>query len=181
MIEMGEIREKKRILGVDPGSRFTGYGCIELDGRDFRCVKRGVIRLPEKLAFHQRLLLLENELNDVIQQARPQTLAVEKVFFAKNAMSALKLGQARGVVLLCGAKHQLEIEEYSATEVKQAVVGYGRADKEQVAKMVRLILGLEKLDRSDESDALAIAITHANLFRSKLHLTSQRRAETTSI
>ena len=156
------------ILGVDPGSRLLGYGCIEKNGNQFRVIAHGTVRLfhseykniPVDETTPSRLKEIHQHLSEIIQKYRPTAMAVEKVFFAKNAVSALKLGQARGVVLLTGAMHDLEIHEYSATEVKGVVTGYGRADKDQVAKTLQLILGQQDFQTLDSSDALAIALAH---------------------
>ncbi len=161
------------ILGVDPGSRLLGYGCIEKNGNHFRVITHVTIRLfhkeykniPVDETTPSRLKEIHEKLSGIIQKYKPQAMAVEKVFFAKNAVSALKLGQARGVVLLTGALHDLEIHEYSATEVKGMVTGYGRSDKDQVAKTLQMILGLQKFETADSSDALAIALAHALALR----------------
>lgn len=157
------------ILGVDPGSRLLGYGCIEKNGNHIQVIAHGTIHLfhkeyknvPVDETTPSRLKEIHQSLSEIIKKYKPQAMAVEKVFFAKNAVSALKLGQARGVVLLTGALHDLEIHEYSATEVKGVVTGYGRSDKDQVAKTLQLILGNQNFDTQDSSDALAIALTHA--------------------
>ncbi len=157
------------ILGVDPGSRLLGYGLIEKTGNEIRVVDHGTIQLfhkeykniPVDETTPSRLKEIFIKLSEVIQKYRPQVVAVEKVFFAKNAVSALKLGQARGVVLLTAAIHDLEIYEYSVTEVKSMVTGHGRADKEQVAKMLQLTLGAKEFATADASDALALALAHA--------------------
>lgn len=157
------------ILGIDPGSRLLGYGCIEKSGNQFRVIAHGTIRLfhkeykdiPVDETTPSRLREIHERLSEIIEKHQPTAIAVEKVFFAKNAASALKLGQARGVVLLTAALHDLEIHEYSSTEVKSAVTGYGRADKDQVAKTLKLILGQQSFETSDASDALAIALAHA--------------------
>ena len=156
-----------RILGIDPGSRLTGYGCVDLVGNQLRHVGHGTLKLSSTsgkstVPLEQRLLLLFEGLTEVILKFKPQVLAVEKVFFAKNAVSALKLGQARGVALVCGALQSLEIFEYSPSEVKQAVVGHGTADKDQVAKMVQVLVGRQEFETSDASDGLALAICHAH-------------------
>lgn len=162
------------ILGVDPGSRLLGYGCIEKNGNQTRVIEHGTIRLfhkeyeniPVDETTPSRLKEIFEKLSEVIRRCRPQALAVEKVFFAKNAVSALKLGQARGVVLLTGAVHDLEIYEYSATEVKSMITGHGRASKDQVAKMLHMILGQQTFDTPDASDALSIALAHSIANRS---------------
>ncbi len=155
-----------KILGIDPGSRLTGYGCVSVAGGKISAVAHGTLRLAgtsgkQTVSLEDRLLSLFQGLTEVIQQTNPNVLVVEKIFFAKNALSALKLGQARGVVVVCGALNSLEIVEYSPTEVKSAVVGHGGADKEQVARMVEIIIGKQKFDTPDASDALALAICHA--------------------
>lgn len=155
-----------RILGVDPGSRLTGYGCIDLVGNHLRVVAHGTLRLSNtsgkaEIPLEERLYSIYQGLSEVIQKYRPQVLSVERVFFAKNAVSALKLGQARGAVILTGMIHSLSIAEYSPTEVKQIVVGYGRADKDEVARVIELLLGKQDFATSDASDGLALAICHA--------------------
>jgi crossover junction endodeoxyribonuclease RuvC len=157
------------ILGVDPGSRLLGYGLIEKTGNQLRVIDHGTIRLyhkeykdiPVDETTPSRLKEIHVKLSEVIRQYRPRVMAVEKVFFAKNAVSALKLGQARGVVLLTAAVHDLEIHEYSVTEVKSVITGHGRADKEQVAKMLTLMLGARDFATADASDALALAVAHS--------------------
>jgi len=159
-----------RILGVDPGSRLTGYGCIDLMGRQLSLVTHGTLRLSNTsgkavIPLEDRLLSIFHGLTEVILKFQPKVMVVERVFFAKNAVSALKLGQARGVVVLSGKVHSLQIVEYSPTQVKQAVVGHGHADKEQVAKMVQLLVGQQKFSTYDASDGLALAICHAQMAR----------------
>ena len=156
-----------RILGVDPGSRLTGYGCVDWVGRYLRPVTHGTLRLSNTsgkatVPLEDRLLLIFEGLSKVIKDYKPQIMVVERVFFAKNAVSALKLGQARGVVVLTGKVHSLEIVEYSPTQVKQAITGHGQADKEQVAKMVQILVGKQEFKTADASDALALAICHAH-------------------
>ncbi|MBS1959256.1 MAG: crossover junction endodeoxyribonuclease RuvC [Bdellovibrionales bacterium] len=163
-----------KILGVDPGSRLLGYGIIEKVGNRMQAVDHGTINLfhkeykniPVDETTPSRLREIYEGLSDVIKKYRPEIMAVEKVFFAKNAVSALKLGQARGVVLVTGALHDLEIFEYSVTEVKSAITGHGRAEKEQVAKMLQLMLGAQRFATVDASDALALAVAHGLANRS---------------
>jgi crossover junction endodeoxyribonuclease RuvC len=159
-----------RILGVDPGSRLTGYGVIDVAGSQIHPITHGTLKIASTsgkatMPLEERLLSIHQGLSAVIQEFRPQILVIEKVFFAKNAVSALKLGQARGAAILTGMIHSLSIVEYSPSEVKQIVVGHGQADKEQVAKMVQLLVGQQKFDTSDASDALALAICHAHTAR----------------
>ena len=159
-----------RILGVDPGSRLLGYGCIDWVGNSIVHVTHGTLKLANTsgkavVPLEERLFSLYEGLTSVILEFQPHVLSIEKVFFAKNAVSALKLGQARGAAILTGRIHGLSIAEYSASEVKQSVVGHGGADKEQVAKMVSLLTGQYQFGTADASDALAIAICHAHSSR----------------
>jgi crossover junction endodeoxyribonuclease RuvC len=147
------------ILGIDPGSRITGYGVVRDTGRGCEyvasgCIRTGAGELPE------RLQIVYRGVREIIQTYHPVTMGIEKVFMARNADSALKLGQARGAAIVAGAEESLEIAEYSATQVKQAVVGTGSANKEQVQMMV--MHKLTSKPQIDASDALAIAICHAH-------------------
>ena len=150
-----------RIVGIDPGSERTGYGCVETDGRRHRLVTCGAITAAAGDTFPIRLSRIHRELATVLAKTRPDCVAVESVFHAVNARSALKLGHARGVVLLAAVEAGCEIVEYTPAEVKRAVVGYGRAEKRQVQHMIKLLLGLAQPPSPyDASDALAVAICH---------------------
>ena len=152
-----------RIFGIDPGSVRTGYGCVETDGSRCKLVVCGVVALPPRISFPDKLACIFDELVSHLASCRPSVVAIEEVFYARNARSALKLGHVRGAALLAAAKAGLPVAEYAATAVKSAVVGYGRADKQQVQRMVGLLLGLEEPPSPhDVSDALAIAICHAH-------------------
>ena len=151
-----------RILGIDPGSRATGYGLIEKEGNRLIHIDNGVIRPPANAELPERLLSIFSNLNTIINEYSPQYSAIEQVFMSKNAQSALKLGQARGAALLAMAGAGLEIGEYSPMQVKSAVVGYGRAAKSQVQQMVKALLNLPEIAQEDASDALAVAICHAH-------------------
>ncbi|MBC8258513.1 MAG: crossover junction endodeoxyribonuclease RuvC [SAR324 cluster bacterium] len=152
-----------RILGIDPGSRKTGYGLIEHSGNRTRYLASGCIKLNAKETLAERLLVLSTKLNILLEEFKPSCGAVEKIFYAKNAQSALSLGHARGVILLKFSERNLPIHEYQALKIKKTVVGVGRAGKDQVQHMVRILLNLQKTLQEDEADALAIAITHAHL------------------
>jgi crossover junction endodeoxyribonuclease RuvC len=157
-----------RILGVDPGSRLTGYGCVDMLGNHLRHVTHGTLKVSDSrkvTPFEDRILAIYEGLSQVILQFKPQIMVVEKVFFSKNALSALKLGQARGAVILTGKLHSMSICEYSPNEVKLAVVGNGHADKIQVARMVSILTGQQKFPTFDASDGLALAICHAQSLR----------------
>lgn len=152
-----------RVLGVDPGSETTGYGVVESDGRSFKLIEYAGIRAPARFSFAERLLIITQKLEEVIERLRPRVCAVEETFYAVNVKSALKLGHVRGAVLVAAARAGLEIAEYSPLEIKSALVGYGRAEKHQVQEMVRLILGLKEPPAPlDASDALAAAICYIN-------------------
>lgn len=152
-----------KILGIDCGSIRTGFGVIETDGRVHRLVTAGAISPSRKDTFPQRLWRIHQELSSLVREHPPDAVAVEEVFHGANARSALKLSHVRGVALLLAAEQGLPLGEYSPLEVKMAVVGYGRADKSQVQMMVKSLLGIsEPVGSFDASDALAVAICHAN-------------------
>jgi crossover junction endodeoxyribonuclease RuvC len=160
-----------RVLGVDPGSETTGYGVIDSDGRNYELVEYAGIRAPARFSFAERLLIISQKLEEVIERLRPHACAVEETFYAVNVKSALKLGHVRGVVLVVAARAGLEIGEYSPLEIKSALVGYGRAEKQQVQEMVRILLGLkEPPEPLDASDALAVAICHVNIASTRARL-----------
>lgn len=150
------------ILGIDPGSVFTGWGVVEVEGGRFHCLAHGVIGTPSGLGQAERLKVIYRGLTGVIRRHRPAAVSLEKVFFSRNVQSALKLGQARGMALLAAAENQIAVAEYSATEIKVGVVGYGHATKEQIQKMVGVLLGLRGAVRADAADALAAAICHVH-------------------
>lgn len=153
---------KTRIIGIDPGTGILGFGIIEVSGSKFSLVDAGVIRTPVKEDDAIRLSTIYNELSDIIAETKPQKMAVEKLFFAQNVTTGMTVAQARGVVLLCGQQADLAIAEYTPLQVKQALTGYGRAEKKQMQEMVRVILGLQAMPQPDDcADALAVAITHA--------------------
>jgi crossover junction endodeoxyribonuclease RuvC len=150
-----------RVLGVDPGSIKSGYGLIEESQKKLQTIDFGAIYTHPKDPFPARLLEIKRGLEQVITRYQPQVLALEDVFFAKNVKSALKLGHARGVILVTAMEAGLEIVEYAPLEIKQAVVGYGRADKYQIQQMVKILLGLQDIPQpEDAADALAVAICH---------------------
>lgn len=157
------------ILGIDPGLGTTGWGLIAAEGNRLSHVANGQIATNAKTALPHRLVELDRALTDIILQHRPDGIAVEEVFINSNPQSTLKLGQARGVILLCAARSGLEIGEYAARLIKKAVVGVGNADKTQVHAMISRLLPGAKIAGADAADALAVAITHAH------HIASARR------
>ena len=154
--------ESLRILGIDPGSRATGYGVITKKANRLYYVTCGVIRLGDKYVFNDRLKVIFDGLCEVIESHKPSVAAVEDVFVAANPRTALKLGHARGAAVLAALQNGLRVYDYTPRMVKQAVVGYGNADKQQVQQMVRVLLQLSAPPSSDAADALAVALTHAN-------------------
>lgn len=154
-----------RVIGIDPGSLSCGYGIVEKDTEGLNHIASGILTLPKKEDLPTRLGILYRELKEILREFSPDYAAVEKVFFARNVRAALSLGHARGVVLLCLAEERIRIAEYSANEVKKAITGYGKADKNQVQKMVQNILRLPEQPKADSADALALAICHINTER----------------
>lgn len=150
------------ILGVDPGSRITGYGVVAKEGNRLIHVDNGAIFTQSAKEFPQRLERIFRGLGEIIAQYRPDAIAVECVFLAKNAQSALKLGQARGAAIVAAVSVGLPVFEYTALQVKQAVVGTGRAEKVQVQQMIKALLNLPEVAQEDASDALAVAVCHAH-------------------
>jgi len=154
----------ERIIGIDPGSRITGYGVIDADQGRLQYVACGVVKTTPKYSFAHRLNEIFEGINEVVQLHNPVIAAVEDVFMAANPRSALKLGHARGVAVVSVMQNGLTVYDYSPRVVKQAVAGYGNAEKLQVQHMVTVLLGLSGCPSSDAADALAVAICHANQF-----------------
>jgi crossover junction endodeoxyribonuclease RuvC len=155
-----------RILGIDPGTGILGFGVIEASRGKAQLVDAGVIRTPVKEDDAVRLQTIFEEITDIIAETKPQQMAVEKLFFAQNVTTAMTVAQARGVVLLAGRQAGLDIFEYTPLQIKQALTGYGRAEKQQIQEMVRVILQLKSAPKPDDcADALAAAITHSMTMR----------------
>ena len=151
------------IFGIDPGSERTGYGCVETDGSRHRVVACGAIGASAVATFPEKLLTIHSRLAALIEDCRPDAVAIENVFYATNVRSALRLGHVRGVAMLAAAEAGVPVVEYTPAEIKRAVVGYGRAEKHQVQHMVKLILGLAAAPSPhDAADALAVAICHVH-------------------
>ncbi|PLX91768.1 MAG: crossover junction endodeoxyribonuclease RuvC [Desulfuromonas sp.] len=160
-----------RILGIDPGTRITGYGIIDQQGNRLRHVDNGAIYTQSSDELPSRLKIIHDGLSEIILKYRPDAVAIEQVFVAKNALSALKLGQARGAAIVASVNADLPVSEYTALQVKSAVVGYGKAAKGQVQQMVKALMNLPEIAQEDASDALAVAICHAH----SAHINSQVR------
>jgi crossover junction endodeoxyribonuclease RuvC len=152
-----------RVFGIDPGSERTGYGCVETDGSRHRIVTCGAVTVASSASFSEKLFEIHRRLLDLLAEHRPQSVAIESIFYAANVRSALKLGHARGVAMLAAAQAGVAVVEYSPAEIKRAVVGYGRAEKHQVQRMVKLLLDLPAVPSPDDAaDALAVAICHVH-------------------
>jgi crossover junction endodeoxyribonuclease RuvC len=152
-----------RIVGIDPGSERTGYAIIDSDGSRHRALRYGVIAAGRRVPFHKRLEKIYSELTSILRRSRAEVMAIEEVFYALNVQSALKLGHARGIALLVAARLDIPVAEYSPLEIKNSIVGYGRAGKHQVLAMVRVLLGLPSGPlAADAADALAVAICHSH-------------------
>lgn len=163
-----------RVLGIDPGTRRTGWGVIEFEGTRLRHVGAGTIVALSKEPLATRLHRIHEELGLVIAAHQPQAIAVEEIFFAKHANAALKLGHARGIALLAAAQAGLTVHEYPPAIVKRTVAGRGQAGKEQVGKLIAVLLALGKPPEHDATDALAVAITHVQAARSSAIVGARR-------
>jgi len=155
------------VLGIDPGSVVTGYGLVEKKEGHISCVDAGVISPPENTPFYNRIHYIFRAILEIMQRYKPLEMSIEDVFFAKNVKSSLKLGHARGAALIAAVDCGVKVFEYTPLEIKKAVVGYGRATKEQISSMVQIILKHPKRFGPDTSDALAAAICHLNWTRYK--------------
>lgn len=154
------------VIGIDPGTASTGYGVVRTAGDELELVDFGVIITTPDLSSPARLLKLHNELRALLDLHRPESGAVEKLFFQRNVSTAISVGQARGIVLLALAQAGVAVEEYSPREVKQAIVGYGDARKSQIQDMVRMLLKMDEIPRPDDAaDALAVAICHVHAYQ----------------
>ena len=152
-----------RILGIDPGFAITGYSIIDYIGNKFQLIDSGAVTTKAGEAFPERLSKLYTDINIIIDQYKPDAISVEELFFNNNVKTAINVAQARGIILVAGCQKQIPTYEYTPLQVKQAVVGYGRADKMQVQKMVKTILKVDKLPKLDDiTDSMAIAICHAH-------------------
>lgn len=151
------------ILGIDPGYAIVGYGIIEYLGSRYATLRYGAVLTPAKTAFENRLLQIYDELDLLIKRHHPDALSIEKLFFNSNQKTVIDVSQARGVILLAAIKNNVPVYEYTPLQVKQSVVGYGRAEKKQVQEMTKMILHLEAVPKPDDTaDALALAICHAH-------------------
>lgn len=156
-------QKSKRILGIDPGTGRLGFGVIDVMGGRPVLVDAGVITTPPHTDQSERLATIFDELSQIIEETKPHVFAVEKLFFAQNVTTAISVAQARGVVLLAGKRASLELHEYTPLQIKIALTGYGRASKQQIQEMVRVLLGLKEHPKPDDAaDALAVALVYSH-------------------
>lgn len=156
------------ILGIDPGFAIVGYSVLECKGSQFKALEYGAITTDSKILFPERVEIIYKELIDIIDEYKPDELAIEEIFFNKNVTTAIKVAQARGVQILAAVNSGLDVYEYTPLQIKQATVGYGRAEKHQVQEMVKMLLNLKEIPKPDDvSDALAVAICHASSIKFK--------------
>lgn len=165
-----------RILGIDPGSRFTGFGVIESDGKKSTYITSGFVRVTGE-TWAERLKVIFESVNELVETHQPHEMSIEKVFMHRNADSALKLGQARGAAICAVITNDVPVHEYTPTEIKQSVVGKGHAAKEQVQHMVRVLLNLPGNPQADAADALAAALCHGNMRNTLNHLKDSLAAD----
>lgn len=152
-----------RIIGIDPGTGRLGFGVIEISAGRPRLIDAGVITTPPNSEESDRLMTIYQELSDIIADSKPDIMAVEKLFFAQNVTTAINVAQARGVILLTGKQAGLELHEYTPLQIKMSLTGYGRASKQQIQEMVRVLLGLKDIPKPDDcADALAVALVHSH-------------------
>jgi len=151
-----------RILGIDPGTAITGFGVIDYDGGKFKFVDAGAIRTHKEQPMNERLSTIYDEINELLTEFKPDVMSIELLFFARNVTTAMTVGQSRGIVILAATKAKVPVFEYTPMQVKQAVTGYGKAEKKQIQEMVKQLLKLDDIPKPDDAaDGLAIAITHA--------------------
>lgn len=164
------------ILGIDPGYAIIGWGVLEYKNNHFKVIDFGAITTDAGQYFPLRLSIIYNELNEIIKKYKPQVMSIEKIFYNSNAKTVIDVSQARGVITLAAFENKLEFAEYTPLQVKQSVVGYGRAEKKQVQEMTKTILGLNKVPKPDDTaDALAMAICHGHSAGSLLSQTKGRK------
>jgi len=167
-----------RVLGLDPSLQSTGFGLVENEGDKFQAIVYGIIKPQRQAEFHHRLNEIRTELERLIERFEPDEVAIENPFYARNVRTAISLGQVRGAVLVALASRNCQLYEYSALEIKKAVTGYGQAEKDQVQRMVKILLNLEDDSMPlDASDALAAAICHLNNRRLELRLEENQKKD----
>jgi len=171
---MGIKVKVMRVLGIDPGTAIVGYGVIDFNKNKYEVVDYGCIYTDKELPMEKRLKIIFNEMNELIEKYSPDEMAVEELFYFKNNKTVISVGQARGVIVLCGELNNVKQDSYTPLQVKMGITGYGKSEKKQVQLMVQRILKLKELPKPDDAaDALAIAVTHINSLKSGLNIPKQ--------
>jgi len=155
-----------RVIGIDPGTGILGFGVVDIEKNTYKLVTAGVVRTPAHTPLDERLEEIYDSLTEIIAETKPSVMSIEKLFFARNVTTAMSVSHARGVAMLAGRKARLQIAEYTPLQIKQALTGYGKADKKQIQEMVRIQLGLKEVPKPDDAaDALAAALTYSQSMR----------------
>lgn len=166
-----------RIIGIDPGTAIVGYGVIDFDGRNYKVESYGCIYTDKDENMEARLEKIYDEMDILIKKYKPDSIAIEELFFFKNNKTVISVGQARGVLILCAKKNRVPVSSYTPLQVKMGITGYGRADKKQVQEMCAKILKLKEIPKPDDAaDGLAIAVTHINTMRSTVAVISEEKS-----
>ena len=161
------MRQNLRIIGIDPGTAIVGYGIIDYIEKKYQVIDYGCIYTPKDLPMEKRITIIYDKLEEILKKYSPTHMAIEDLFYFKNAKTVISVGQARGVILLCGEKNNIPQTSYTPLQVKMGITGYGRSEKKQIQQMVQRILKLDEIPKPDDAaDALAIAITHINSLNS---------------
>lgn len=164
-----------RVLGIDPGTAIVGYSIVDFKENRISLIKYGCIYTDKALPMEDRLLQIFDELEEIIDFYNPQFMAIEELFFFKNSKTVITVGQARGVIILAGKKHNLKIENYTPLQVKMGITGYGKADKKQIQLMVKNLLNLKEIPKPDDAaDAIAVAITHVHSLTNSIYFTTNQ-------
>lgn len=151
-----------RVIGIDPGTGITGFGIIDVKDGVYTLIDAGVVRTPAHTPQPERLETIYDNIGELLEEHHPQIMSIEKLFFTNNITTAMSVSEARGVVLLCAQQAQMQVYEYTPLQIKQSITGYGKADKQQVQEMVRVVMKLKEVPKPDDcADAIAVAVTHA--------------------
>ena len=162
-----------RIIGIDPGTAIVGYGIIEFDKNKYTTIDYGVITTDKKLAMEERLLIIFEKLEELLDKYKPEYMAIEDLFYFKNNKTVISVAQARGIIILAAKKRNIPVSSYTPLQVKIGITGYGKAEKKQIQQMTQKFLSLDEIPKPDDAaDGLAIAITHVNSLNSRINFTS---------
>lgn len=171
-----------RVVGIDPGTAIVGYGVIDYDKNKYEVIDYGVILTDKNLEMEERLEIVYNEMNNILKKYKPESMAIEDLFYFKNNKTVISVAQARGVILLAGKQNNIEMASYTPLQVKMGITGYGRAEKKQIQQMVQRILKLKEIPKPDDAaDALAICLTHINTLTSQIGVVSIKSLKSVSL